>query len=243
MDWVTVNIIVLLISLNLLIAMPIYFKRKNARTAAREAFQEKWDNMVELDKHYAAHINELNKHLNTINYWLKTGKDPNASEEESEKQEKEDRFFAGLMSPLEAKKWKAAVEKAKKENELEDIDVKSLRVNDFCCVDMEPMEVEQSKMEFVYGSDFGDYIYYCATPDTLENQLYRHVIYFTTARPTAIPLVYPYKYEGAQMLSLYKHPGQTVWFLKNWKHIRQGLEGNLQPEWFELDEDVADFDL
>ncbi len=243
MDWVTINICVLFISLNLLIAMPIYFKKKNARDAVKAAFKEQWDDMVALDKHYAPHIEELNKHLNTINYWLKTGKDPNASEEESEKLEQEDRFFAGLMSPLEVKKWKAAVEKAKQQHELEDIDVKSLRVEEFSCSDMDPMDVEQYKVDFHYGTDYGDYIYYCATPNTLENQMYRQVVFFTTARPTSIPLVYPYKYEGAQMLSLYKHPGQTVWFLKNWKLIREGLEGKLEAEWFELDEEVADFDL
>jgi hypothetical protein len=55
--------------------------------------------------------------------------------------------------------------------------------------------------------------------------------------------VYPHKYEGAQMLSLYKHPAQTVWFLKNWKLIREGLEGNAS-EMPPLDESITDeFDL
>ena len=60
---------------------------------------------------------------------------------------------------------------------------------------------------------------------------------------TNIPVVYPYKYEGAQMLSLYKHPAQTVWFLKNWKSIREGLEGGAYEDIVELDDSVADFDL
>ena len=101
MDWFAINLAILVISLNLLIGMPIYFKRKNAKAAARAVFQEQWDDMVSLDKHYAPHIQQLNKNLNIINYWLKTGKDPTESEEEAEKQEKEDRFFAGLMNPLE----------------------------------------------------------------------------------------------------------------------------------------------
>jgi hypothetical protein len=92
-------------------------------------------------------------------------------------------------------------------------------------------------------TDYGDYIYYCATPEFLEAEDYKHVIFFTTARTTNIPLVYPHKYEGAQMLSLYKHPAQTVWFLKNWKLIREGLEGGAEEK-APLDESITDeFDL
>lgn len=242
MDWFAINLAILVISLNLLIGMPIYFKRKNAKAAARAAFQEQWDDMVALDKHYAPHIQQLNKNLNIINYWLKTGKDPTESEEEAEKQEKEDRFFAGLMNPLEAKKWKEAVKKAKEENNI-DLDIKSIRVEEFQVYDMDPMEVDQTEMKFNYCTDAGEYIYYCVNPEAIEKKMYRHVVFFTTSRPTNIPLVYPYKYEGAQMLSLYKHPGQTVWFLKNWRLIREGLEGDYDEEAIELDEDVADFDL
>ena len=67
MDWLSVNLSILLISLSLLIGLPIYFKKKNARVASNEAFQEYWQNMVSLDKYYAIHIEQLNKHLNTIN--------------------------------------------------------------------------------------------------------------------------------------------------------------------------------
>ena len=242
MDWFAVNLAILLISLSLLIGMPIYFKHKNQRNAARAAFKEQWEDMVALDKHYAPHIQQLNKNLNIINYWLKTGKDPTESEEESEKQQQEDKFFDGLMDPLEAKKWKEAVRKAKEEKNI-DLDLKSFRVEEFQVSDMDPMDVKQTKMNFNYCTDNGDYIYYCATPKAIDSKMYRHVVYFTTSRPTNIPLVYPYKYEGAQMLSLYKHPGQTVWFLKNWKLIREGLEGAIDPEEVELDEDVVEFDL
>lgn len=243
MDIVTVNICILFIGLTLLAGLPFYFKRKNAKEAATNSFQSKWNEMVALDKMYALHINELNQHLNTINYWLKSGKDPTLSEEESERQEQEDKFFAGLMTPLEIKKWKASVEKAREANELEDLDVKSLRVNEFTVTDMDPMEVEQYEMDFTYATDSGEYIYYCATPEAIEKKMYRHAIFFTTARPTNLPIIYPYKYEGAQMLSLYKHPGQTVWFLKNWKLIREGLEANLELMKIELDEDIKEFDL
>ncbi len=241
-DWFAINLGVLVVGLNMMIGMPIYFKRKNARAAARAVFEEQWEKMVEIDKLYAPHIHQLNQNLNIINYWLKTGKDPTESEEESEKQQKEDKFFAGLMTPLEAKKWKEAVKRAKGEYD-PDFDVKSLRVPEFSAEDMEPMDVEQTEMKFNYCTDSGDYIYYCANPEAIEKKMYRYVVFFTTARTTNIPIVYPYKYEGAQMLSLYKHPGQTVWFLKNWKLIREALEGNFAEDVVALDEDVADFDL
>lgn len=242
MDWFAINLAVLLIGIHLLIAMPIYFKRKNVKTAAREAFKEQWENMVALDKHYAQHIQQLNKNLNIINYWLKTGKDPTESEEEAEKQQQEDRFFAGLMNPLEAKKWKEAVRKAKEEQNI-DLDIKEMRVEEFEVHDMDPMDTDQTDIKFHYATDSGEYIYYCINPEAVEKKMYRYLVFFTTSRPTNIPIVYPYKYEGAQMLSLYKHPGQTVWFLKNWKLIREGLEGEMDLEEVELDEDVADFDL
>ncbi len=242
MDWMAVNLAIFLISINLLIGLPIYFRRKNALTAAKEEFKDWWQDMVTVDKYYAPHYQQLNKNLNIINYWLKTGKDPTESEEEAEKQEKEDKFFAGLMSPLEAKKWREAVKKAKEEDNI-DLDMKSLRVEEFEVFDMDPMDVNQTKMKFKYATDSGEYIYYCATPKSLEKRLYRQVVFFTTSRTTNIPIVYPYKYEGAQMLSLYKHPGQTVWFLKNWKLIREGLEGKMEEETVELDESIKDFDL
>ena len=242
MDWVIINVFILLMGIALLVGLPIYFRRKNALEAYRKAFEEYLKTMVKLDKHYAPYTNQLNKNLNTINYWLKTGKDPTESEEESEKAQNEDRFFAGLMSPKEVKKWKEALQKANAED-LEDFDIKSLRVNEFEVKDMDPSDVEQTEMAFSYSEDFGENIYYCVTPNAVAKHLYKQIIFFTTARPTNIPLVYPYKYEGAQMLSLYKHPAQTVWFLQNWKLIREGLEtANIDLP--ELDESITDdFDL
>ncbi|MCR5581314.1 MAG: hypothetical protein K6F66_06975, partial [Pseudobutyrivibrio sp.] len=94
-----------------------------------------------------------------------------------------------------------------------------------------------------YSTDFGEAITYCVTPGALSKHMYRNVVYFTTARPSNIPLVYPHKYEGAQMLSLYKHPAQTVWFLQNWKLIREGLEGAGSAD-IPLDESITnEFDL
>ena len=240
MDLRAVNTAILIIGLCLLIGLPIYFRKKNARNAAKEEFKAWWDDMVAVDKYYAPYMRELNKNLNIINYWLKTGKDPTESEEEAEKQEQADRFFDGLMTPLEAKKWKESV---KNSDDEVDFDMKSIRVENFEAVDMDPMDVNQSKMTFKYCTDSGEYIYYCATPQFLEKQMYRLCVFFTTARTTNLPLVYPYKYEGAQMLSLYKHPGQTVWFLKNWKLIREGLEENYEDRQVELDESIKDFDL
>ncbi|WP_028235229.1 hypothetical protein [Pseudobutyrivibrio sp. MD2005] len=242
MDWIIINLFVIFMGISLLVGLPMYFRRKNALDAYKKEFEEYLKNMVKLDKQYAAYIPQLNKNLNIINHWLKTGKDPTESEEESEKVEKEDRFFAGLMSPLEAKKWKEALKNATAE-EIEDMDIKALRVNEFAVEGMDPSDVEQTEMNFYYSEDFGESIYYCVTPQAMTKHLYKNIIFFTTARPTNIPLVYPYKYEGAQMLSLYKHPAQTVWFLQNWKLIREGLE-SAYVEVPELDECVTDdFDL
>ena len=242
MDWIIINIFVIFMGICLLIGLPLYFKQKNTLEAYRKEFENYLKEMVRLDKQYASHVTQLNKNLNTINYWLKTGKDPTESEEEAENAQKADRFFAGLMSPLEAKKWKEAINKAKEQND-EDFDIKSLRVDEFNVTGMEPCDVNQTEMKFHYSSDFGENIFYCVTPEAVAKHLYKNVVFFTTARPTNIPLVFPYKYEGAQMLSLYKHPAQTVWFLRNWKLIREGLESALidAPE---LDESVTnDFDL
>lgn len=242
MDWIIINVFVIFFGIALLIGLPMYFKKKNIIEAAKREYEANLKEMVQLDKQYAPYISQLNKNLNIINHWLKTGKDPTESEEESEKVEKEDKFFAGLMSPLEAKKWKEAIKKAKEEDNI-DLDIKSLRVNEFDVNDMNPCDVKQTKMKFNYSDDFGENIYYCINPDAITKHLYRHLIFFTTARTTNIPLVYPYKYEGAQMLSLYKHPAQTVWFLQNWKLIREGLE-SADVDIPELDESVTDeFDL
>ncbi|MBO5617334.1 MAG: hypothetical protein J6M63_04965 [Pseudobutyrivibrio sp.] len=242
MDWIIINVFVIFFGIALLIGLPMYFKKKNIIEAAKREYEANLKEMVQLDKQYAPYISQLNKNLNIINHWLKTGKDPTESEEESEKVEKEDKFFAGLMSPLEAKKWKEAIKKAKEEDNI-DFDIKSLRVNEFDINDMNPCDVKQTKMKFNYSDDFGENIYYCINPDAITKHLYRHLIFFTTARTTNIPLVYPYKYEGAQMLSLYKHPAQTVWFLQNWKLIREGLE-SADVDIPELDESVTDeFDL
>lgn len=242
MDWIIINVFVIFFGIALLIGLPMYFKKKNIIEAAKREYEANLKEMVQLDKQYAPYISQLNKNLNIINHWLKTGKDPTESEEESEKVEKEDKFFAGLMSPLEAKKWREAIKKAKEEDNI-DFDIKSLRVNEFDVNDMNPCDVKQTKMKFNYSDDFGENIYYCINPDAITKHLYRHLIFFTTARTTNIPLVYPYKYEGAQMLSLYKHPAQTVWFLQNWKLIREGLE-SADVDIPELDESVTDeFDL
>ena len=242
MDWIVVNVFVCILGLALLAGLPAFFGWKNTMQATKEQYANTLKELAKLDKQYTPHTNQLNKNLNTINYWLKTGKDPTESEEESEKAEQEDRFFKGLMNPVEAKKWKDAVKKAKQED-LEDFDIKSIRVNEFDVKNMEPCDVGQTDMKFYYSDDFGENIYYCINPDAVSKRLYRHLVFFTTARTTNIPLVYPYKYEGAQMLSLYTHPAQTVWFLQNWKLIREGLESG-KIEVPEIDESVTDeFDL
>ena len=116
MNWVAVNIFVIIVGISALVGLPFYFKRKNALQAAREEFEYYLKLMVQMDKQYAPHVRLLTNNLNTINYWLKTGRDPSESEEDSEKAEKENRFFAGLMNPVEAKKWKDAVKKAKEDD-------------------------------------------------------------------------------------------------------------------------------
>lgn len=238
MDWIVVNLFIIIMGITLIIVLPFYFKYKNGMEAYKAQFEGYLKKMVSLDKQYAPHINLLTKNLNTINYWLKTGKDPTESEEESEKAEQEDRFFAGLMNPVEAKKWKEALKKARLDAEEADFDIKALRVGEFDVTGMTPCDVEQTEMKFWYSEDFGENIFYCVTPIALSKQMYKNIIYFTTARPANMPLVYPFKYEGAQMLSLYKHPAQTVWFLQNWKLIREGLE-SAALDIPELDESIT----
>jgi hypothetical protein len=242
MDWIVVNIFVIIVGIALMVSMPMHFRRKNAREALQKEFEEYVKKMIRQDKHYAPYRAELSDNLNTINYWLKTGRDPTLSDEDAERVEKENRFFAGLMNPVEAKKWKEAVKQAKMEKDVDE-EIKSLRVNEFFVKNMDPSDVEQKAMRFFYSDQDGENIYYCVTPEAVEKHMYRNVIFFTTARPTNIPMVYPHKYEGAQMLSLYKHPAQTVWFLQNWKLIRDGLEG-YSEELPDIDESVTNkFDL
>ncbi len=240
MNWFGINLFILICGVVLLGVLPVYFRRKNALVASQQNFENYIKEMAANDKLYSVHSKQLGKHLNTINYWLKTGTEPEDTDEEAERAEEEDRFFSGLMTTAEALKWK---EKTKL-NPVEitvDEEVKAQRAEEFSVEGMEPMEVEQEEMKFYYSTEFGESIYYCATPEALEDNFFRNVIYFTTARPTNIPLVYPHKYEGAQMLSLYKHPGQTVWFLKNWKLIREALESTEGS--VSLDESIKDFDL
>ncbi|MBR4706559.1 MAG: hypothetical protein IKP29_00725 [Pseudobutyrivibrio sp.] len=242
MNLVAVNVLIIICGIALMISLPFYFKRKNAMDAANAKHEEYLKDMLRIDKNYAPYQRQLSKNLNIINYWLKTGKDPAESEEDSENVEKADRFFAGLMNPVEAKKWKESIKKARESDE-DEYDVKSLRVDEFSVTNMEPTDLDQTEAHFYYSHDYGENIFYCVTLEAFEKRYYRNILYFTTARPTNLPLVYPYKYEGAQMLSLYNHPSQAVWFLKNWKMIREGLEGQDQ-EVVPIDESVTeDFDL
>jgi len=112
MDWLTINIFICAIGVMLLFLMPVYFKQKNTRRAVEAEYESYISKMEKDDKLYAQHTRQLNKNLNIINFWLKTGKDPSENEEDSETVEQEDRFFAGLMDPMEAKRWKKSVEKS-----------------------------------------------------------------------------------------------------------------------------------
>ena len=76
MDWIIINLFVIFMGISLLVGLPMYFRRKNALDAYKKEFEEYLKNMVKLDKQYAAYIPQLNKNLNIINHWLKTGKDP-----------------------------------------------------------------------------------------------------------------------------------------------------------------------
>ena len=67
MDWLGVNIFVCFIGLQLLIAMPVYFKKKNVRAARTAEYEEYVLNMAKQDKQYAQHSRQLNKNLNIIN--------------------------------------------------------------------------------------------------------------------------------------------------------------------------------
>ena len=90
------------------------------------------------------------------------------------------------MSPLEAKKWREAIQKAKEEDNI-DFDMKSLRVNEFEVTGMAPSDVNQTEMKFYYSEDFGENIYYCVTEDAISRHMYKNVVFFTTARPIPMP--------------------------------------------------------
>ena len=66
MDWLVVNIFVCLIGVQLLVAMPIYFRKKNVRVARTAQYEEYVSNMLEQDKIYAQHSRQLNKNLNIM---------------------------------------------------------------------------------------------------------------------------------------------------------------------------------
>ncbi len=225
----------------MLIVLPLYFTKQNEAIAAREEFEEYLERLKECDKKYYPHLRQLGKNLNIVNYWLKTGKDPTDSENNAEEAKKEDLFYGGRMDRLEARRWAAAVKKSLEDDEANKAK-KSSRIPEFYLDRLKGMDFGQTEMKFTYSNQPGEYITYCGTPDALEKGMYKNVIFFTTARPTNLPLVYPYKYEGAQLFSLYKHPSQAIWFLNNWKRIREGLEGST-PEAERIDEKLAEFDL
>ncbi len=234
-------IICICVGIVLLIVLLLYFSKKNEEEAAKAEFQDYLNELHEIDTKYYPHMRQLGKNLNIVNYWLKTGHDPAQSEEDSENAKKEDLFYAGRMDKLEARKWANAVKKSM-EAEAEDAAKKKSRVPEFTVENMNGLDWEQYEMKFIYSKDFGESICYCGTPEALEKQHYKYVVFFTTARPANLPLVYPYKYEGAQLVSLYKHPSQAYWFLDNWKLIRDGLEGTSAKATM-VGESLAEFNL
>lgn len=235
-------ILAILVGIQLLVILPRYFVKKNNKAAAEAQFEEYVRNMVAIDKIYMSHARSISKNLNMINYWLKTGIDP-TDDEEDEKQAKTAENFrrSPVINGAEARKWSTAVNGARAEKQ-EDKAAKALRLPEFDVEGMEPCDVEQDHMHFFYSTAYGENLYYCVTPEALEKKYYKTVLYFTTLRPSQIPLVYPYKYEGAQMLSIYKHPGQALWLLKNWKLIREAFEADKEED-SEIDKDLKDFDL
>jgi len=226
----------------LLIFLPLYFTKKNDAAADQEEFEEYLLELKALNTKYMPHLRKLSANLNTINYWLKTGRDPSDDAKDAEKAKNESRFYEGLMDKAEAKQWEAAVKMAKKKKSTANEDVKALRIPEFELKGLDGIKLGQKEMKFFYSKEYGDIIYYCVTPQYIKKGRFKNVLFFTTARPTNIPMTFPYKYEGAQMLSLYKHPVQALWFIANWKRIREGLEGT-SPEVAELDETLAEFDL
>jgi len=209
-------VLFIIIGILLLIWMPWYFIRKNNKGASQAAFEEYLKEMNKYDKSYMPHIAQLSNNLDMINYWLKTGNEPAELQEASGAKNK-----SKVLSSDQMAKWSPSDdEDLLGPNEI----AKAMRNPDFVVYDLEPNEFGQDEVQFFYSSDYIDYVYYCATPEALEKKFYKNVLYFTTSKPTQIPVVYPNKYEGAQMLSLYKHPCQAIWFLKNWKKIRNALE-------------------
>lgn len=243
---ITILIIVLiLVGIPLLLILPKYFVKTNTRQAAQNEFEKYVKRLSALNKQYVPHQKQLISNLNLINYFLKTGKDPHDPQAEEERRIQEDRYQRKLMTPQEAQEYEESKARSLLEtaNMVEvDQQAKDIRQDEFEVDRLEPCDVEQSSMKFYYKTDFGEYIYYCVTPAAIEKKYYNNVLYFTTSRPASMPLVYPHKYEGAQMLSLYKHPAQAIWFLQNWKVIRDAMECK-PDEPVKLNETISDFDL
>ena len=238
-----IAILVVAVGVQLVVITPMYFLKKNRRQAAEAEVQEFIRQMGRLDKQYASHQRQLAKDLNLINYWLKTGNDPDEVMSQDEKDANASKFKQAPMGAEDAKKWTAVLEADKFGKSEDNVEVKALRNGEFTVTDMEPADAGLTEAAFTYSDDYYENIYYCINPEMLEKKYYKYVIYFTTARATQIPMTYPHKYDGAQMLSLYKHPSQAIWFIKNWKRIREELERHDDTEVYEIDDSITDFDL
>ena len=216
-------IIAILVGVQLIIILPRYFIKSNNRKAAQASFDSFVKELSKYDKQYGAYGRQLTKTLNVINYWLRTGNDPAELDLNIESDELRDKERVAAME--------------------DNIVVKEKRNAEFDVYGLEENEFGQESATFHYSHDYIECIYYCITPEALEKKYYRNVIYCTTSKPTNIPMVYPYKYDGAQMISLYKHPSQAMWFVKNWKKIREELEAVSEEPDLEMDAALDDFNL
>ncbi|MCF0130702.1 MAG: hypothetical protein HUJ71_03195 [Pseudobutyrivibrio sp.] len=220
-------------------AVAVFFATKafgiaNSNEVYRKKLEDYLRRLVRLDKQYSAGMPQIQKNLNKITFLLRTGnEEPEFSEKEKPKTQME---IEALSLRLE--KEKKLLEMACKTNEA----AKACRNGEFHVDFMDENPGGTVSMDFYYSEEYGEQIFYCVTPEALDEKKYRYALYFTTAMPNLLPAVYPHKYEGATMRSLYSHPSQAIWFLSNWKLIREKLE-SIPEATTDMDHILSDFNV
>ncbi|MCF0129634.1 MAG: hypothetical protein HUJ70_13715 [Pseudobutyrivibrio sp.] len=193
------------------------FGMKNSNKAYRDQLEEFVTNMVRMDKRYSSQMRKINKNMGKINFFLRTGnEEPEFEEREAPKNSME---IAALNLALEREK--KIMDQACIVNE----EAKNQRNHEFHVSNMKPEPLDITSMDFRYFMEEGaDQIMFCANENALELKKYQYAIYFTTMMPGRLPKDYPHKRDGATLRSIYDHPSMAIWFLTNWRQIREQLE-------------------
>nr|MCR4695058.1 hypothetical protein [Pseudobutyrivibrio sp.] len=159
-------IIGICVGIALMVTLPLYFTRKNEAAAAKEEFEEYIDKLRACDHKYSPLSRQLSNNLNTINFWLKTGRNPADDDEDSKIAENAHRFYSGQMDRVEARRWANAVKEAQN-SEAAVKEAKAKRNKEFTLTGLKGMDFGQSEMTFYYDRTYSDQIYYCVSNDAL----------------------------------------------------------------------------